>query len=192
MAPATSVFSFCLLTCRPFRESQGRLHASKKRRRQENSGRTNHHCPRPRCLPALSVATWTWQEHQEVPKCFVSDVLWKAQRRVWRETALDQVPLPFLGHTITETGMLARGARLPNPPVEGTETVEGGQPTVETPTPETIRLEPMAMTRTNRSRGAIPRRPPRSRFRGENVRTMQASQFLSATQSGSQPYTWCK
>ncbi|KAL3184719.1 hypothetical protein MRX96_005825 [Rhipicephalus microplus] len=39
-----------------------------------------------------SVATWTWQERQEAPKCFVSDVLWKAQRRVRRETVLDWVP----------------------------------------------------------------------------------------------------
>uniref|UniRef100_L7LZW1 C2H2-type domain-containing protein n=1 Tax=Rhipicephalus pulchellus TaxID=72859 RepID=L7LZW1_RHIPC len=57
--------------------------------------------------------------------------------------------------------------------VEGTESVEGGQPAVETPTPETIRFEPMPVARTNRSRGATTRRPPRSRNRGENVRTMQ-------------------
>ncbi|KAH8033087.1 hypothetical protein MRX96_002310 [Rhipicephalus microplus] len=54
-----------------------------------------------------SVATCTWQEHQDAPKCFVSDLPWKAQRRVRRETALDKVPLPFRGHTITERDVLA-------------------------------------------------------------------------------------
>lgn len=56
---------------------------------------------------------------------------------------------------------------------EGTESVEGCQPAVETPTPETIRLEPMQPVRTSRGRGCSSRRPPRSRNRGDNVRTMQ-------------------
>ncbi|KAL3188228.1 hypothetical protein MRX96_023973 [Rhipicephalus microplus] len=40
----------------------------------------------------------------------------KAQQRVRLEAALDKVPLPFRGHTITERDVLARGARLPDPP----------------------------------------------------------------------------
>ncbi|KAL3208200.1 hypothetical protein MRX96_039277 [Rhipicephalus microplus] len=50
------------------------------------------------------------------PPCAKSDLPWKVQRRVRRETALEKVPLPFRGHTITERDELARGARLPDPP----------------------------------------------------------------------------
>ncbi|KAH8020297.1 hypothetical protein HPB51_008527 [Rhipicephalus microplus] len=74
--------------------------------------------PAPPCAKrqARSVATWTCQENQDAPGWFVSDLPWKAQRRVRRETASDKVPLPFRGHTITERDVLARGARLPDPP----------------------------------------------------------------------------
>ncbi|KAL3216707.1 hypothetical protein MRX96_032853 [Rhipicephalus microplus] len=74
--------------------------------------------PAPPCAKrqVRSVATWTCQENQDAPRCFVSDLPWKAQRRVRRETAHDKVPLPFRGHTITERDVLARGARLPDPP----------------------------------------------------------------------------
>ncbi|KAL3247801.1 hypothetical protein MRX96_056874 [Rhipicephalus microplus] len=40
----------------------------------------------------------------------------KAQQRVRHETAFDKIPSPFRGHTITERDVLARGARLPDPP----------------------------------------------------------------------------
>lgn len=53
------------------------------------------------------------------------------------------------------------------------ESVEGGEPPVETPTPDTIRLEPMPPARISRGRGGSSRRPPRSRYRGDHVRTMQ-------------------
>ncbi|KAH8027058.1 hypothetical protein HPB51_001954 [Rhipicephalus microplus] len=67
--------------------------------------------PAPPCAKrqARSVATWTCQENQDAPGWFVSDLPWKAQRRVRRETASDKVPLPFRGHTITERDVLARG-----------------------------------------------------------------------------------
>ncbi|KAL1435120.1 hypothetical protein MTO96_011284 [Rhipicephalus appendiculatus] len=63
-----------------------------------------------------SVATWTHQDRQEAPKFFVSDLPWKAQRRVRREMPLERVPWPFRGRTITEADMLSQGARLPDPP----------------------------------------------------------------------------
>ncbi|KAL1414805.1 hypothetical protein MTO96_007264 [Rhipicephalus appendiculatus] len=63
-----------------------------------------------------SVATWTHQDRQEAPKFFVSDLPWKAQRRMHREMPLERVPWPFRGRTITEADMLSQGARLPDPP----------------------------------------------------------------------------
>ncbi|KAL3222316.1 hypothetical protein MRX96_028420 [Rhipicephalus microplus] len=74
--------------------------------------------PAPPCAnrQVRSVATWTCQENQDAPRCFLSDLPWKAQQRVRRETARDKVPLPFRGHTITERDVLVRGARLPDPP----------------------------------------------------------------------------
>ncbi|KAL3182655.1 hypothetical protein MRX96_034569 [Rhipicephalus microplus] len=66
--------------------------------------------PAPPCakMQVRSVATWTCQENQDAPRCFVSDLPWKTQRRVRRATARDKVPLPFRGHTITERDVLAR------------------------------------------------------------------------------------
>ncbi|KAH7983524.1 hypothetical protein HPB52_012399 [Rhipicephalus sanguineus] len=63
-----------------------------------------------------SVATWTHQDRQEAPKFFVSDLPWKAQRRVRREMPLERVPWPFRGRTVTEADVRSQGARLPDPP----------------------------------------------------------------------------
>ncbi|KAH7975501.1 hypothetical protein HPB52_002250 [Rhipicephalus sanguineus] len=63
-----------------------------------------------------SVATWTHQDRQEAPKFFVSDLPWKAQRRVRREMPLERVPWPFRGRTVTDADVLSQGARLPDPP----------------------------------------------------------------------------
>ncbi|KAL3225119.1 hypothetical protein MRX96_026143 [Rhipicephalus microplus] len=97
----------------PARRQEARMAGTRRARKPPESA-----APAPPCAKrqVRSVATWTWQEHQDAPRCFVSDLPWKAQRRVRRETVLDKVPLPFRGHTITERDVLARGARLPDPP----------------------------------------------------------------------------
>ncbi|KAH7971981.1 hypothetical protein HPB52_004621 [Rhipicephalus sanguineus] len=64
-----------------------------------------------------SVATWTHQDRQEAPSFLVSDLLWKAQRRVRREMPLERVPWPFRGRTVTEADVRSQGAGLPYPPV---------------------------------------------------------------------------
>ncbi|KAH7948294.1 hypothetical protein HPB52_020264 [Rhipicephalus sanguineus] len=55
-------------------------------------------------------------DDQEIPRYFVSDLPWKAQRRVRREMPLERVPWPFRGRTITEADVRSQGARLPDPP----------------------------------------------------------------------------
>ncbi|KAL3200916.1 hypothetical protein MRX96_043216 [Rhipicephalus microplus] len=124
--------------------------------------------PAPPCAKrqARSVATWTCQENQDAPGWFVSDLPWKAQRRVRRETARDKVPLPFCGHTITERNVLARGARLPDPPgcvsahsAGSTFTqraIFGEASTREEPR----RREPPGVTSRRRPRPCPPRRSP--------------------------------
>ncbi|KAH7948432.1 hypothetical protein HPB52_022696 [Rhipicephalus sanguineus] len=107
----------------------GRLPAGKQRspaRRQETKSAPKtqpHQQPEP-TVPApprakvqqRSVATWTHQDRQEAPKFFVSDLPWKAQRRVRREMPLERVPWPFRGRTVTEADVRSQGARLPDPP----------------------------------------------------------------------------
>ncbi|KAL1452329.1 hypothetical protein MTO96_043832 [Rhipicephalus appendiculatus] len=90
--------------------------ARMKQSRQQSEPEPTVSAPPRAKVQQRSVATWTHQDRQEAPKFFVSDLPWKAQRRVHREMPLDRVPWPFRGRTITEADMLSQGARLPDPP----------------------------------------------------------------------------
>ncbi|KAG0411195.1 hypothetical protein HPB47_011699 [Ixodes persulcatus] len=77
-----------------------------------------------RCLPVppratpvgLSVATWTSQDGTEPPRFYVSRKPWGDQRRPEPGQALDRVPWPFRGRTVTEMDARAHGACLPSRP----------------------------------------------------------------------------
>ncbi|KAL1473105.1 hypothetical protein MTO96_038923 [Rhipicephalus appendiculatus] len=90
--------------------------AQKKKPRQQSEPEPTVSAPPRAKVQQRSMATWTHQDNQKAPKFFVSDLPWKAQRRVRREMPLDRVPWPFRGRTVTEADMLSQGARLPDPP----------------------------------------------------------------------------
>ncbi|KAH7981641.1 hypothetical protein HPB52_000416 [Rhipicephalus sanguineus] len=87
--------------------------------RQQGSKRPTKRVPRPRGPAASapprprhqgrSVATWTQQQGQEVPRFFFSDAPWKAHRRVRRGLPLGRVPWPFRGCTVLEVDVAAAG-----------------------------------------------------------------------------------
>ncbi|KAH7946749.1 hypothetical protein HPB52_003972 [Rhipicephalus sanguineus] len=111
--PNADVFADAQLRCQEGTPQQLPRAAPKQPRRQPEPAAPTP----PRTTPEQrSVATWTHQDDQEMPRYFVSDLPWKAQRRVRREMLLDHVPWPFCGRTITEADVRSQGARLPDPP----------------------------------------------------------------------------
>ncbi|KAL1487168.1 hypothetical protein MTO96_046634 [Rhipicephalus appendiculatus] len=117
-----SVSSFRLPACPQSPRSNDRRPTGRTRRRRVRSSHASSLRPEPTVsapprakVQRRSVATWTHQDRQEAPTFFVSDLPWKAQRRVRREMPLDRVPWPFRGRTITEADVLSQGARLPDP-----------------------------------------------------------------------------
>ncbi|KAH7950984.1 hypothetical protein HPB52_003752 [Rhipicephalus sanguineus] len=67
--------------------------------------------PLPSKPRGCSVATWTHQQGQEVPRFFCSAAPWKTQRRVRRDLPADRVPWPFRGCTVAEAEEAAGGPR---------------------------------------------------------------------------------
>lgn len=72
--------------------------------------------PRSATPVGLSVATWTSQDGTEPPRFYVSRKPWGDQRRPEPGHALDRVPWPFRGRTVSEMDTRARGACLPSRP----------------------------------------------------------------------------
>ncbi|KAH7944320.1 hypothetical protein HPB52_018265 [Rhipicephalus sanguineus] len=87
-------------------------------RRQDTKSRSSQAGTTPSLTKTArrSVATWTHQNDQEAPSYFVSDLSWKAQWWVRRETSLDRMSWPFRGRTVAEADVRSQGARLPDPP----------------------------------------------------------------------------
>ncbi|KAG0427581.1 hypothetical protein HPB47_025377 [Ixodes persulcatus] len=98
---------------------------SRRRRRNRRAGPgQNRISGSGRCLPAppratpvgLSVATWTSQDGTELPRFYFPRKPWGDQRRPEPGQALDRVPWPFRGRTVTEMDARAHGACLPYRP----------------------------------------------------------------------------
>ncbi|KAG0414443.1 hypothetical protein HPB47_008387 [Ixodes persulcatus] len=87
-----------------------------------------------RCSPApptatpvgLPVATWTFQDGTEPPRFYVSRKPWGDQRRTEPRQALDRIPWPFRGRTVSEVDTRAHGACLPPRPEDVFCHVYGG------------------------------------------------------------------